>query len=95
MSWYNNSKDNKLVGKQEVLYMCTRREGLFNVRYVKVDYLRWKYVKSYMWHKWVDRNVNWLVQGKIKVYSANVRYTNIHPLESAYVSSGLWNQRID
>ena len=31
-SWYNNSKDNKLAGKQEAIYMCVQTTGSTKIR---------------------------------------------------------------
>ena len=35
LRWYNNSNDNKLVGKQEVIYMCVITTGSTELWYSK------------------------------------------------------------
>ena len=46
LRWYNNSKDNKLVGKQEVIYMCVLTTGSTEMWYTKRRFIQRKVCKS-------------------------------------------------
>ena len=45
-SWYNNSKVNKLVGKQEVIYMCVITTGPTEMWYTKRSFIQRKVCKK-------------------------------------------------
>ncbi len=40
LRWYNNSKDNKLVGKQEVIYMGVITTGSTEMWYTKRSFIQ-------------------------------------------------------
>ena len=46
LRWYNNSKDNKLVGKQEVIYMCVITTGSTEMWYKKRSFIQRKVCKK-------------------------------------------------
>jgi hypothetical protein len=39
LRWYNSSNDNKLVGKQEVIYMCVTTTGSTEMWYTKRSFI--------------------------------------------------------